>query len=111
MISTYFQDKRLLDYVSPNVNLEILLGEVTDSFKSVGTMSAYFQTRYDSFLLLRFFSLISFGFKKDTIVIASSGDNPCTLAGLNIRLNEVSASLGTSDTLIGLLIRILVFFF
>lgn len=30
-----------------------------------------------------------------------SGDNPCTMAGLKLRLGDMAVSLGTSDTLIG----------
>jgi xylulokinase len=44
-----------------------------------------------------------FGFKPGCTVVAGSGDNPCSLAGLGLAVpGDVAVSLGTSDTLFGL---------
>ena len=44
----------------------------------------------------------NFGLSPSCIVIASSGDNPCTLAGLGLaQPGDLALSLGTSDTLLG----------
>lgn len=50
----------------------------------LGHVSAYFSSR--------------FGIAPDCKVVAFSGDNPCTLAGLALsRAGDVAVSLGTSD--------------
>jgi xylulokinase len=80
-------DREILDFASPKIDLDPLLGPIQESYKPVGKISTYFQERY--------------GFKSDTLIITGSGDNPCTLAGLKLDIGDISASLGTSDTLIG----------
>lgn len=42
-----------------------------------------------------------YGFSKDCCVIAATGDNPSTLAGLKLHEGDLAVSLGTSDTLFG----------
>jgi xylulokinase len=61
------------------------LGEIVPSHASVGTVHAYFVQK--------------FGFQEHCRIIAFSGDNPCSLAGLRLqRPGEIAISLGTSDT-------------
>lgn len=61
------------------------LGEVCASPTCVGKIASYFTKRY--------------GFNPDCHVFASSGDNPCTLAGMQLtQPGDVGVSLGTSDT-------------
>ncbi|MDA7916123.1 xylulose kinase [Verrucomicrobia bacterium] len=61
------------------------LGEVVASHADVGGISDYFVARY--------------GFDPSCRVIACSGDNPCSLAGLGLRkAGDIAISLGTSDT-------------
>ncbi len=56
----------------------------------VGAIAPYFVSRY--------------GFPPDAQVIIGSGDNPCSLVGVGVREpGEAVLSLGTSDTLFGLL--------
>ena len=55
-----------------------------DGGERLGTISRYFVDR--------------FGFDKDAIVIASSGDNPATIIALPLRQNDAIVSLGTSTT-------------
>lgn len=62
------------------------LGEPVPSHSSVGGLASYWRTRY--------------GFSDQAMLIAASGDNPCSLAGLGLRQpGDVAISLGTSDTL------------
>ena len=45
-----------------------------------------------------------YGWNRECRVVAASGDNPCSLAGLGLsRPGEIAISLGTSDTLFGVL--------
>ncbi len=61
------------------------LGEVVPSHADVGGIHSYFVERY--------------GFDASCRVIACSGDNPCSLAGLGLRrAGDIAISLGTSDT-------------
>jgi len=61
------------------------LGEVVPSHADVGGIHNYHVERY--------------GFDPSCRVIACSGDNPCSLAGLGLRrAGEIAISLGTSDT-------------
>eukprot|EP00897_Mesotaenium_endlicherianum_P008578 jgi/Mesen1/7749/ME000407S06974 len=65
--------------------LEGRLGPLVASHEVVGRISAFFVERY--------------GFAKDCQVVAWSGDNPCSLAGLALdRAGDMAISLGTSDT-------------
>lgn len=60
-------------------------------------LSPYFCVDQLLFLSL----LFRYGFSPACHVIASSGDNPCSLAGLQLQEGEVAVSLGTSDTMFG----------
>lgn len=60
------------------------LGEPVDSQTVVGTVSNYMVQRH--------------GFRPDCKVVAFTGDNPSSLAGLRMRPGDVTISLGTSDT-------------
>jgi xylulokinase len=70
--------------------LAAMLGEPVAPDTVVGTMSAYACER--------------FGFAPSCRVVAFSGDNPCSVAGLQLRSPcRLAVSLGTSDTLMALL--------
>ena len=43
--------------------------------------------------------LLRFGFDPKCMVVAGTGDNPATLAGLGLNPGEVAISMGTSDNL------------
>jgi xylulokinase len=69
-------------------DLSAKLGAIVPSHAAVGTVHRYYQERY--------------GFGPRCRVIAFSGDNPNSLAGLRLqRPGEIAVSLGTSDTLFG----------
>lgn len=55
----------------------------------LGPISAYFQQRH--------------GFSSTCSVVCCSGDNPNALVGLGVRPGDVAVSLGTSDTLMGVM--------
>ena len=57
----------------------------------LGAVAPYFVGRY--------------GFPSTCLVVAWSGDNPCSLAGLGLLKGDVAVSLGTSDTLFAVLER------
>lgn len=61
------------------------LGPVVKSTEKVGKISRYFVEKY--------------GFPSDCTIVAFTGDNPASLAGMRIQQGDVGASLGTSDTL------------
>ena len=64
------------------------LGPVVPSHAVVGTISPYFVERY--------------GLAADCAVVAFSGDNPNSLAGLRLEnTGDIAISLGTSDTVFG----------
>ena len=66
------------------------MGEVVASHACVGTVHSYF--------------VESYGFSPDCQVIACSGDNPCSLAGLRLQQSgDIAISMGTSDTIFGAL--------
>jgi sugar (pentulose or hexulose) kinase len=45
-----------------------------------------------------------FGFNRETQIVAFSGDNPCSIAGLCLsKPGQIAISLGTSDTLFSIL--------
>lgn len=65
------------------------LGVPVPSHACLGTVSRYFTDEY--------------GIPADCKVIAWSGDNPCSVAGLGLRApGDVAISLGTSDTMFGI---------
>lgn len=77
---------------SPNNAKKILelLGEnPIPAHECIGTISKYFVRRY--------------GFHERCLIIASSGDNPCTLAGIRMQKSgDVCVSLGTSSTVLAI---------
>ena len=86
-IRTQQWDDTLLMTVDPSGHLRQKLGEaIAPSNSVVGTASPYLVQRW--------------GFSDRCQVVACSGDNPCTLAGLELtEAGDVGVSLGTSDTL------------
>lgn len=66
------------------------LPEVVDPWTVLGKVSPYFVTRH--------------GVNPEAAVVAWSGDNPCSLIGVGlVRPGQVAISLGTSDTLFGVM--------
>ncbi|XP_005813992.1 xylulose kinase isoform X1 [Xiphophorus maculatus] len=66
-------------------NLERLLGEPCLSTAVLGPVSSFLQRRY--------------GFSGSCSVVAFTGDNPASLAGMCLHQGDIAVSLGTSDTL------------
>lgn len=66
-------------------DLRMKLGEAVPSYSNLGSISPYFVER--------------FGFEPSCAVIAFTGDNPASLAGMRLQPGDVAVSLGTSDTL------------
>jgi xylulokinase len=80
--------KAAMDATAPG--LAAKLGESAASHAAVGLVHRYFVKRY--------------GFNMRCMVIASSGDNPCSVAGLRLQKSgDIAISLGTSDTVFGTL--------
>lgn len=71
-----------LDAAAPG--LEDLLGAPQPSTAVLGSVSYYYVSRY--------------GFSEDCRVVAFTGDNPGSLAGMRLKEGDVAVSLGTSDT-------------
>uniref|UniRef100_A0A146XXZ2 Xylulose kinase n=1 Tax=Fundulus heteroclitus TaxID=8078 RepID=A0A146XXZ2_FUNHE len=65
-------------------NLDRLLGAPLPSTSVLGPVSSYFVRRY--------------GFSESCRVVAFTGDNPASLAGMRLHQGDVAVSLGTSDT-------------
>jgi xylulokinase len=75
-----------LDATAPGLKLK--LGPLVPSHTVAGRIHKYFAER--------------FGFSPDCLVVAASGDNPNSLAGLRLQhTGDIALSLGTSDTLFG----------
>ncbi|XP_072454308.1 xylulose kinase isoform X1 [Notamacropus eugenii] len=72
-----------LDACAPE--LEEKLGPVVPSSSVLGPISSYYVQRY--------------GFNSQCKVIAFTGDNPASLAGMRLEEGDIAVSLGTSDTL------------
>ncbi|XP_066572721.1 xylulose kinase [Amia ocellicauda] len=64
--------------------LEEKLGPLVPSMTVLGSVSPYFVRRY--------------GFSPDCGVVAFTGDNPGSLAGMRLQEGDIAVSLGTSDT-------------
>ncbi|XP_026148548.1 xylulose kinase [Mastacembelus armatus] len=71
-----------LDTTAPG--LDRLLGAPVPSSSTLGPVSSYFVQRY--------------GFSPSCRVVAFTGDNPASLAGMRLQPGDVAVSLGTSDT-------------
>ncbi|KAI0226939.1 Xylulose kinase [Lamellibrachia satsuma] len=76
--------RKCLDACAPE--LERRLGNVVPSYQCIGDISSYMVDRY--------------GFSTECKVIAFTGDNPASLAGMRLREGDTVVSLGTSDTLL-----------
>ena len=86
-IRTLQWEERLLQAVDDSGGLRQRLGaDIVPSSTVLGGVSDYLVQRW--------------GFSPSCKVVACSGDNPCTLAGMELtRAGDVGVSLGTSDTL------------
>lgn len=81
-------EEKLLNATAPLLGKK--LGAPAASHNVVGTVAGYFNSQY--------------GLPTTTKVIAWSGDNPCSVAGLGLAApGDVAVSLGTSDTIFGIL--------
>ncbi|XP_029955070.1 xylulose kinase isoform X2 [Salarias fasciatus] len=65
-------------------HLDLLLGRPVPSSSVLGPVSPYFVQR--------------FGFSESCSVVAFTGDNPASLAGMRLQPGDIAVSLGTSDT-------------
>uniref|UniRef100_A0A8C2X8T1 Xylulose kinase n=1 Tax=Cyclopterus lumpus TaxID=8103 RepID=A0A8C2X8T1_CYCLU len=65
-------------------HLDRLLGAPVPSTSVLGPVSSYFVQRY--------------GFSEGCRVVAFTGDNPASLAGMRLQPGDIAVSLGTSDT-------------
>ncbi|XP_053198506.1 xylulose kinase [Scomber japonicus] len=74
--------KICLEATAPH--LDQLLGEPQPSTAVLGRISPYFVRR--------------FGFSESCSVVAFTGDNPASLAGMRLQQGDIAVSLGTSDT-------------
>jgi xylulokinase len=73
-------------------DLATKLGDPVPSHTVVGRLHGYYAARY--------------GFDPGCVVVACSGDNPCSVAGLRLRkAGDIAISLGTSDTVFGTLTK------
>ncbi|XP_065648659.1 xylulose kinase isoform X2 [Hydra vulgaris] len=77
-------DDCLLNACAPG--LAMRLGEPVSSSTIIGNISMYLVKR--------------FGFSPTCRLVAFTGDNPSSLAGLNLTSGDIACSLGTSDTLL-----------
>ncbi|XP_030085509.2 xylulose kinase isoform X5 [Serinus canaria] len=75
--------KPCLDACAPG--LEERLGCPVPSHSVLGPISPYYSQRY--------------GFSPDCKIVAFTGDNPASLAGMRLQEGDIAISLGTSDTL------------
>jgi xylulokinase len=83
-IKTHKWNEHLLEITAPN--LKVKLGDPIKSDTSVGFINSYWCRKY--------------GFSSDCVVFAFSGDNPCSLLGLNLnKPGDIAISIGTSDVL------------
>lgn len=82
-IFTKSWDATCLQACAPH--LKEKLGSLVPSSQQIGHLSPYLCERY--------------GFSKTCQVVAFTGDNPASLAGVRLRRGDVCVSLGTSDTL------------
>ncbi|KAK9761912.1 hypothetical protein K7432_012827 [Basidiobolus ranarum] len=77
-------EHQLLDACAPD--LENKLGGVVENGSRLGCIHSYFVQRY--------------GFRKDSLVINFTGDNPATVLSMNLSEGDAVVSLGTSDTVL-----------
>lgn len=82
-ISKKAWSEECLDFCGPDL-AEKLGKEIVPSSQIIGKVGSYFVERY--------------GFSAECYVVAFTGDNPASLAGMCLGPNDVAVSLGTSDT-------------
>ncbi|XP_068670881.1 xylulose kinase-like [Montipora foliosa] len=82
-IHTYTWENKCLEACAPD--LKDKLGEVVPSYDVIGPISQYM--------------VLEYGFDPDCKVVAFTGDNPASLAGMRLEEGDIAVSLGTSDTL------------
>ncbi|KAK2548131.1 Xylulose kinase [Acropora cervicornis] len=82
-IHTNTWENKCLEACAPN--LKEKLGEVVPSYNIIGTISQYM--------------ILEYGFDPGCKVVAFTGDNPASLAGMRLQEGDIAVSLGTSDTL------------
>lgn len=80
--SKTWEDK-CLEACAPNLREK--LGDLVPSYEIIGHISQYMVQEY--------------GFSPDCKVVAFTGDNPASLAGMRLDKGDIALSLGTSDTL------------
>lgn len=66
-------------------NLKEKLGDLVPSYEIIGSVSQYMVNQH--------------GFNATCKVVAFTGDNPASLAGMRLKEGDIAVSLGTSDTL------------
>ena len=66
-------------------NLKEKLGDLVPAYEIIGPISQYMVQQY--------------GFDPDCKVVAFTGENPASLAGMRLEEKDIVLSLGTSDTL------------
>ena len=66
-------------------NLKEKLGDLVPSYEIIGSISQYMVQEH--------------GFNPDCKIVAFTGDNPASLAGMRLEEEDIALSLGTSDTL------------
>ena len=66
-------------------NLKEKLGDLVPSYEIIGSISQYMVKEH--------------GFNPDCKIVAFTGDNPASLAGMRLEEEDIALSLGTSDTL------------
>ncbi|XP_068209917.1 xylulose kinase-like [Palaemon carinicauda] len=81
-INTKTWSQPCLDACAPD--LAEKLGQPVPACEKLGTIASYFVDRYS--------------FNPDCAVVAFTGDNPASLAGMCLKKGDVAVSLGTSDT-------------
>jgi xylulokinase len=89
-LSTRTWDKELLAATAPDLAARLGASGPVPSHSVVGTIAPYFTATY--------------GLPAAALAIAWSGDNPCSVAGLGLSApGDIAISLGTSDTMFGIL--------
>eukprot|EP00439_Symbiodinium_sp_Y106_P014607 s1274_g2.t1 len=81
--------KRFRDFDKDGLRARLGPG-LCESHRALGSVAPYFVKRY--------------GFSPTCLVVAWSGDNPCSLAGLGLQApGDVAVSMGTSDTMFAMM--------
>lgn len=75
---------KILDWAAPDLGSK--LGNIVPSHTSLGPISSYFSSRYLKDFRSRI-ERIRYGFASNCMIIAFSGDNPCSVAGLRMKVH------------------------